>query len=337
MTAILICHKVGPGITVQDLGRSGTLAQGLSRGGAADRRAIYEGAALLGQSVHCAALEMAGLGGVFEATQQMRIALTGAPMAADIDGAAVAWNAVHRLAAGSVLTVGAARTGSYGYLHVGGGLDVPEVLGARSAHLTAGLGRALGQGDRLPIGVDAGHDVGLTLPVTPRFDGGELRVTASLQTDVFGKDVLERFEKTQFTRDPRANRMGIKVTAPGDGFLATGGLQVLSEVIVPGDIQVTGDGMPFVLLAESQTTGGYPRVATVIPPDLPRIAQASPGAPIRFRFVSLDEAVDIHRKDMVDLQGLSKRVVPLVRDLSSVNLAEYQLISGATSGAFEGS
>ena len=337
MTRSLICHSVGPGVSVQDLGRSGTLAQGLSRGGAADRLAIYEGAALLDQAETLAALELAGLGGVFEVTEDTRIALTGAPMIADIDGAAVVWNAVHLLPAGARLSLGAAQTGSYGYLHVGGGIDGPDILGARSAHLTAGVGRVIEQGARLPIGADSRQDVGLTLPVTPRFSGGDIRVTASLQTDHFDPADLARFETTEFRRDLRANRMGVKLVGPDEGFLAQGGLQVLSEIIVPGDLQVTGDGMPFVLIAESQTTGGYPRIATVIPPDLPKVAQAPAGAMIRFRFVSIEEAVHIHRKYLADARSLRKHVKPLFRDPHDIqNLADFQLIGGVTSGSSEG-
>ncbi|MCE8005703.1 biotin-dependent carboxyltransferase family protein [Aestuariivita sp.] len=333
MTRALICHSAGPGVTVQDLGRSGTLALGLSRGGAADRQALYEGAALLGQPPDYAALELAGFGGVFEPTQDMRIALTGAPMVAQIDGRSVRWNASHLLSAHARLSLGAVTAGSYGYLHLGGGVASPLVLGARSTHLTAGLGQAIVAGTVLPVGIDPGDAVGMTLDVAPRFAGGELRVTASLQTDTFPRETLERFENTEFTRDPRANRMGVKMAMPGQGFHIPGGLQVLSEIIVPGDIQVTGDGTPFVLIAESQTTGGYPRIATVIPPDLARAAQAPVGAKIRFRFVSLEEAVDIHRRDQTDLRRAPGRVKPLLREPADLqNLAEFQLISGATSG-----
>lgn len=337
MTRALVCHSAGPGVSIQDLGRAGTLAQGLSRGGAADRLALFEGAALLDQPVDYAVLEMAGMGGVFEATEDMRIALTGAPMKADIDGAPVIWNAVHALPARARLTLGAVQSGSYGYLHVGGGLDTPQTLSARSAHLAAGLGGVVEQGARLPVGADPGTEVGLTLPATPRFAGGDIRVTASLQTDHFDPENLKRFQTTEFRRDPRANRMGVKVVGDCDGFLAKGGLQVLSEVIVPGDLQVTGDGMPFVLMSESQTTGGYPRIATVIPADLPKIAQAPAGAKIRFQFVELEDAVDIQRKFLADARALRSQVTPLHRDPAEIdNLSEFQLISGVTSGFEEG-
>ena len=168
MSRVLIVHRAGPGVSVQDMGRPGFLAFGLSRGGAADRLALDEGAALLAQDPGVAALEMAGMGGEFEAGEDLRIALTGAPMRAGIDGVRIAWNASHPLPAGARLSIGAAEAGSYGYLHLGGGLQGPKWLGAQSAHLAAGIGAALQPGDRVPVGPDPGGATGMTLDPDPR-------------------------------------------------------------------------------------------------------------------------------------------------------------------------
>ena len=108
----------------------------------------------------------------------------------------------------------------------------------------------------------------------------------------------------------------MRLTMAGAGFSAEGQLSILSEVIVPGDIQVTGDGTPFVLLPECQTTGGYPRIGTVIPADLPRAAQAGPGARLRFRFVGLEEALAAERQHRAVVRSLSQRVRPAIRDSS---------------------
>lgn len=332
MTALTIT-QAGPGLALQDMGRPGYLAYGLSRGGAADTLALAEGAALLGQPPDLAAIEMAGMGGTFTADADIRIALTGAPMQAAIEGEAVAWTASHLLPAGATLTIGAVRAGAYGYLHVGGGFATPQILGARSAHLTAGIGARLAAGDRLPIGTDTGGQTGLTLPQYDRFNGGTLRVVPSLQTGLFPEDEITRFENTQFTRDTRGNRMGVRVVPEGDGFAPQGGLSVLSEIIVPGDIQITGDGTPFVLLAECQTTGGYPRIGAVLPCDLPRVAQAPAGAMLRFRLVSADEGLAALRRDADHRKGLAKSATPLVRDPATIrDLLAYQLISGVTAG-----
>ncbi len=328
----LIVHRVSPIASLQDMGRPGYLKQGLSRGGAADRQALAEGAALLGQSPEFAALEMAGTGGEFEATGNMRIALTGAPMAATLDGAVLAWNASHALVKGQRLLLGAARAGVYGYLHFGGGIDAPEFLGSRSAHLLAGIGRTIQTGDHLKCGPDRGEITGLGLTASDRFHGGPVRVVPSVQTDLFAPDVLQRFQTTRFTRGPRANRMGVEMLSNGGGFTADGQLNILSEVIVPGDIQMTGDGLPFVLLPECQTTGGYPRIATVIPCDLGLVAQAPAGAAITFEFITLDQALAAQTRYEMTLKGLKNACQPLIRDVADMgDLLSYQLISGAIS------
>ena len=325
-------HRIGPIASLQDMGRPGFLKQGLSRGGAADRLALAEGAALLEQEAGLAALEMAGAGGEFEALGDVRIALSGAPMSAKIDGAAVAWNACHGLVAGQRLSIGAAVSGVYGYLHLGGGVDGPEFLGSRSAHLLAGIGGLVTAGDCLTAGLDRGGPTGLVLDVSDRFRGGAVRVVPSVQTELFAEEVLQRFQDTRFTRGLRANRMGVEMLSDGDGFTASGQLHILSEMIVPGDIQMTGDGLPFILLPECQTTGGYPRIATVIPCDLPLVAQAPAGAPIAFEFVSLEQALMAERAYETMLKGLQKSCRPLVRDVADIgDLLSYQLISGAIS------
>ena len=200
MTRALRITRASPGLTIQDLGRQGYLTYGLSRGGAADPIALAEGAALLGQDTGCAAIEMAGMGGVFEATEDIRIALTGARMRATIDGEGVAWNASHLLRAGSALTVGSAEVGVYGYLSVGGGLETNRVLGSRSAHLAAGIGGRIEAGAVLPVGADTGSAINQKLPSDPRFGGGVVRVVPSLQTALFDASEIARFEATVFRR-----------------------------------------------------------------------------------------------------------------------------------------
>ncbi|HBU55208.1 MAG TPA: urea amidolyase, partial [Sulfitobacter sp.] len=131
---------------------------------------------------------------------------------------------------------------------------------------------------------------------------------------------------------PRANRMGVRMDHDGDGFSAEGGLSILSEVIVPGDIQITGDGAPFVLMGECQTTGGYPRIGTVIPRDLPRVAQAASGTAIRFEFITLEQAITLETQHRQDIKALGGQVTPLVRDPAKIrNLLAYQLVGGAIS------
>lgn len=339
MTRRLSVLSAGPAVTVQDLGRTGFIAQGLTRGGAMDRLALHEGAALLGQTVG-ASIEMIGLGGTFRANTDLRIALTGASMQASIDGAAMTWNASHLLPAGAILTIGGVTKGAVGYLTLGGGIDTPAVMGAQSAHLAAGLGDVLSEGTDIPICADKGIRTGWYITPEDRFSGGTIHITRSLQTPIFGEDTLSRFLATPFTRDARANRQGIRLNPEGDGFAAEGGLSVVSEIIAPGDIQITGDGAPYVLMCESQTTGGYPRIATVIPSDLPRVAQAPLNAPMRIVCLDLHEAIARERKVLELVKTLPAKCQPLIRAPADMaDLLGYTLISGVISAnidPFEG-
>ena len=333
MSALRV-QSAGPGVSIQDKGRTGYLAFGLSHGGAADTLALSEGAALLQQDESLAVIEMAMMGGQFEASGDLRIALTGAPMSVSIDGQAIAWNASHSLPSGSCLSIGAVTAGSYGYLHVGGGIDAPCVLGAKGLHMAAGIGKKLQAGDVLEIGNDSRpHETGFTFPVHTRWNGGTIRVLPSLQSDWFDPQELTRFEQSEFRRDTRGNRMGVRLLPDGEGFHCEAGLSVLSEVIVPGDIQVTGDGTPFVLLCECQTTGGYPRIGAVLPADMPQIAQAPAGSVVRFRFITLDEALKVQREDRSYRQSLATQCQALIRDPYAIaDLLSYQLVSGVTDG-----
>jgi len=339
MSRALRILQAGPALSVQDKGRPGYRAQGLTVAGAMDATALAEGAALLGQSGELAAIEMAGSGGAFRADHDTRIALTGARMAANIEGEPLAWNASHLLPAGAALTIGGAQSGSYGYLHIGGGVDAPRVMGSRASHLRAGVGRVLATGDSLPIGPDKGTDVAMTLPEDTRFGGGVLRVVASMQTEDFAPQTRARFSQSTFRRDPRANRMGVRMDFDGQGFATADALSIVSEVVVPGDIQIAGDGAPFVLMFECQTTGGYPRIGTVIPCDLPRIAQAQAGAELRFEFIDLDLARALQQRHASAISALPGQVRPLVRDPAKIrDLLAYQLVGGmisATANPFD--
>ncbi len=332
MSDVLRVLDAGPAVTLQDLGRTGYIAQGLTRGGALDRLALLEGAALL-ERPPTAAIEMIGYGGAFEASMDCRIALTGGRMQASLDGAPLAWNASHLLPAGAKLSIGGTQSGAVGYLHLGAGFEAPLLLGAMSAHLAAGLGTILTPGTELALAADTGTRVGWQITPEPRFSGGAVRILRSHQSHIFGEEMLARFTQTRFTRDARANRQGIRLNPEGPGFAAQGGLTVVSEIITSGDIQITGDGAPYVLMCESQTTGGYPRLATVLPADLPRIAQAPLGADIRFELLDHMEAARQEAASHARWRKLAQNCAPMVRNPADMSdLLSYQLISGVTDG-----
>lgn len=328
--------KAGPAITLQDHGREGWLDVGLSRGGAADRLALAEAAALLDLPENAVtSLEMQGIGGTFEVMGDLQIALTGAPMQVTLDGAALAWNASHTVPQGSQLVIGSCLRGTYGYLTVAAVLEAPMQLGGHAAHLAASIGAPLQAGATLALSSRTGRS-GYRIAPTPRFEGGEVRMVASFHTPLFGDALLARFQDTHFARGMRGNRMGVQLDAAGPGFQPEGGRNIVSEVVLPGDIQVTGDGTPFVLMAESQTTGGYPRIGTVLPCDLPKVAQATPGKPLRFRMVSLQDAVAAERSHRTQIKALAGSAEPLIRDPKDIaDLLSYQLISGMVTGTEE--
>lgn len=334
MSGTMTIRRGSPAMTVQDLGRSGLLQIGLSAGGAADRMAVLESAALLGQPAEMAVIEMGTMGGQFVADRILRLSLTGAPMNARVEGRNLAWNAVHRLEAGQVLDVGAVVSGSYGYLGIGGGIATEPVLGSRASHLVAGIGASLEAGDTLPLGDDDRlAEPAMTLSVADRMNGGVVRYIVGPHSELFSEPAHAAFQSMAFTRDVRGNRQGVRLLRDAAPIAVSNQLTIVSEAITPGDIQITGDGTPFILLSECQTIGGYPRIGTVLPQDLPIIAQAPAGAAISFRAVTRDEAMSDWQTPAASLAALTRRLAPLVRDPASMpDLLAYQLISGVWSG-----
>ena len=184
----------------------------------------------------------------------------------------------------------------------------------------------------MPIGEDKGKDAGCHLVPEQRLDGGKIRFVRSMQSNKFDDATMTRFTKTKFRRDPRGNRQGIRMDFVGESFQSGGQLNIVSEVTIAGDIQITGDGTPFVLMHECQTTGGYPRIGTILPCDLNKVAQAPVGSLLRFELLTLEEGSAVQARANAVLSGLRKSVKPLVRDVSSIqHLLSYQLISGAIS------
>ncbi len=330
----VILRALGPSVSVQDMGRPGRMAQGISRGGAVDPLALVEAAALLGSRSPAPALEMAVSGGRFEVTSPSRIALTGAPMQAELDGRSLRWGASHRMEPGEVLSIGAARAGMFGYLTFAGGIETPEVLGSRSAHLAAGIGSALDTGARLPLGTDPEPDApAMVLTQDDRFSGGTLRIIPGPQTGLFDEEPFARLTTTEFTRARQGNRQGVALESDAPALTSDKAEGLASDVIFEGDIQMTGAGTPYVLLAECQTIGGYPRIGTVLPCDLPRVAQAAPGTKLRFEVVTLDEADALAPRWEAQLQAQRAKLRPLIRDPHDIHdLLGYQLISGVTAG-----
>jgi biotin-dependent carboxylase-like uncharacterized protein len=337
MTGQIRILRAGPQMTVQDDGRPALTAQGLATGGAADLIALAEAAALFGSAKILSAVEMAGMGGDLSVTSPTRIALTGAPMRTKIDGKEAGWNQTHLIAPGQTLSIGGALSGLYGYLTFAGGIATDPILGSRSAHLVGKIGKILATDDTLPIGEDRSLAAApVRIASEPRFSGGAVRIMPGPQTGLFDASELARFLSAGFARSAASNRQGVRLDHDGAGFQSGEAAGLASDFIAAGDVQMTGDGVPYVLLTECQTMGGYPRIGTVIGADLPRIAQLPLGGRVQFTLISVEEADRLFRTPAQMIAEAKTRVAPLVRDPHEISdLLGYQLIGGVTSGQDE--
>ncbi|MBK0328116.1 biotin-dependent carboxyltransferase family protein [Rhodobacteraceae bacterium F11138] len=326
--------SAGPMLTVQDAGRNGLRHLGVSTAGPIDPDAMLLANALCGNRDDTAALEFAGPAGQFQTDRAVRFAVTGADCDIRIDARPVAAWESHRLTPGETLSIGAPRDGVWGYLALSGGIETAPVLGSRATHLRSGLGgvdgRALRNGDRLLLGPDRKvpclRPAPQSLPAHSQ-EPGPIRVILGPQSDRFADDILARLTSASFTVTPQRDRMAMVLG--GVELPAAGGHDILSDGTVPGSIQVPGSGAPLVLLAESQTTGGYPKIATVASVDLPRLAQIPVGRTVRFAVISREEGEDLwlagRRALRAVLAGLTAKSEGM---LSSDYLLSCDLVGG---------
>jgi biotin-dependent carboxylase-like uncharacterized protein len=276
----------GPLTTVQDLGRPGSAHLGVPTAGAVDRRAFGLANRLVGNRPGAAALEITLAGPELEWEAGGWLALTGGRVDALLDGRPVPMDVAVRVEAGQLLAVGTVGSGLRAYLAVRGGIDVPAVLGSRSTDTLAGLGPPpLASGDRLPLGDLTQGDPFLQVAPTPALE--EEPVLAAVRgprDDLFTPRALDTLVGTAWTVSADSDRAGIRLDGPA--LERRRQVELASEGMVEGSLQVPPDGHPILFLANHPTTGGYPVVAVVTDRDLPLAAQARPGARLRFRFVS---------------------------------------------------
>ncbi len=294
--------------TFQDAGRPGYRHLGVPLSGALDPEWLAIANALAGNPPQTVALEMRLFGPKLRARESVTIALAG-EFSARIEDAsgqsrpAANWRS-HTLAAGDMLQIGSLRSG-IGYLAARGGFDLPLVLGSRSTYARAGLGgidgRALQVGDRMKVGAPPGlcsvagaTVISLQLPHAPVLRAAPLRVIPGPQRDCFTDAAWQQFLGSEFTVSREADRMGLRLDGPR--LEHARGADIVSDGVTPGAIQVPGDGRPIVLLADCQTVGGYPKIATVIGADLPRLGHALPGQVLRFAAVTMAEALEARRE-----------------------------------------
>lgn len=295
MKPCLLMRRAGPSSTVQDLGRQGVGRLGVSPAGAMDPLLLRAANVAVDNPQGTACIEWTVQAGCFEVqAESARLAVTG-DCAIAIDGVPAAPWRSHLLRRGQQIDI-AARGDLRGYVAVFGGFDIAPVLGSLSTHVRSGLGgwqgRALRDGDMLPLlceRVPAGRPPrpldlrALTPPPAA------LRIVWGPQDDAFRPEARDLLVSTPWQVSAHSDRMACTLSGPRLGHVH--GADIVSDGVVCGSIQVLGSGVPTVLLADRQTTGGYAKIATLISADLRHAAQWRPGATLRLVAVGQDEAL----------------------------------------------
>jgi biotin-dependent carboxylase-like uncharacterized protein len=331
MSALVVVSP-GPLSTLQDSGRWGHLRNGVTPAGAMDMIALAAANLLVGNPPGEAAIEFTLVGDTLELDAEgARVAIAG-DVALTVAGvAASSWRSF-ALRRGERIQVGALRRGARGYLAVAGGFATPLELGSRSTHVRSGLGGGpLRAGDRLPIARDkapAGADVAIDPAALPYLDGA-IRVVLGPQDDRFTAEGIATFLSGEYALTAEADRMGYRLDGPEiehrDGF------NTISDTILTGSIQVPGTRKPIVLMADRQTTGGYPKIATTATASLPSLAQMKPGDRLRFAAVGVAEARALLARQVEAMRALPAALRPVLRDASTLTseaLLATNLIDG---------
>jgi biotin-dependent carboxylase-like uncharacterized protein len=332
-----------PGLltTVQDFGRPGLQRLGVPVGGALDPVSLCAANALVGNAPNRAALEVAYLGPTLTVeADEVRLAVVGAPAeivvlpdASARTGRRLAGSQSFRLRRGECLRIGSLIGGAVLYVAVEGGFDITPILGSASTCMRGGFGgiegRALAVGDRLPLcqgkprdRAECGLD-GLDLRPPARF-----RAVVGPQAEFFSAAGIEAFFAADYTVSHGSDRMGMRLRGPGIAHAR--GYNIASDAIAPGAVQVPGDGQPIVLLADRQTTGGYPKIATVISADLPALGRLAIGTRVAFTAVTVEQAETARRAHVAALSEIPRLIKPLglTPDDLAQRLNDNNLIDG---------
>jgi antagonist of KipI len=295
---------VKPGMltSVQDLGRWGLQARGVPVAGPMDEYSHRLSNQLVGNDPSAAALEITLIGPEIQALDDVVCAVTGASFALTAAGQEVRMHAPFALRSGASLRFGERRRGARATLAFRGGIAVDPIFGSRATSLIARMGpfdgRPLRAGDILTIGGAAGAKPG-NRPRTPIAElplpigGARLRVLKGPHADMFTPGAYDALFGGRYTITPQSNRMGYRLEGPRLTHRASA--DILSDATAIGSIQVPASGQPIVLMADRQTTGGYPKIATVISADLPLAGQLAPGDWIEFKACTREEACDLAR------------------------------------------
>jgi biotin-dependent carboxylase-like uncharacterized protein len=308
MTKLSI-SSIGPASSVQDGGRFGAQRYGLTPSGAMDRLGLAAANCLVGHARFAPALEIGPYGAAFKALGgPVRVAMSGATRGAEIAGRTVAWDTSVTIADGETLKLGMAQKGSFSYLAIRGGFRGEPMFGSFSVNARVGLGspypRPLQAGDELEVAsASSGPERRINLPAGP---GGPIRLALGPQDDEFSEEALHLFLDSEWKISATSDRMGYRLEGPVIKHLH--GHNIVSDGTVNGSIQVPGNGQPIVLMSDRGTSGGYPKIATVITADFGRFAQIPAGTDFRFKAISMEEAQLEARKFAELLRTLPDRL-----------------------------
>ncbi|MEH7886575.1 biotin-dependent carboxyltransferase family protein [Bacillus sp. JJ1609] len=285
--------KPGLQTSVQDLGRTGFQQYGMSPSGAMDTYSMQMANLLTGNPLGEAVLEAVMLGPSLEVLTNVSIANCGGNLEPKVNGQEVPMWKSFILKEGDILSFGKVKSGSRAYISFAGGIDVPLVLGSKSTFLNGSLGglngRTLEAGDIVHGKPAVCKNRFLHRNFIPEYKKQiTIRVILGPHYEKFSQSTIELFLSNEYTVSSKSNRMGYRLEGPKLEHI--GGADIISDAVPPGGIQVPASGEPIILMAERQTTGGYPRIGTVISVDLPALAQALPGTLIDFKEVSIEEA-----------------------------------------------
>ena len=324
----LVVARVGPLTSVQDTGRFGAQRYGLTSSGAMDQLALAAANTLVGNAANAAAIEIGPFGAAFEARHgAVRVAVTGAARDIKIAGRALPIGTTATLSEGERLELGPSRSGVFSILGIEGGVQGKAVFGSLSVTARAGVGspfpRPLQAGDELDL-PDATSSGERRLVFEPP-ERAMLRVLPGPQAEEFG-DAFALFLDSEWTISPASDRMGYRLEGPK--LVHAKGHNIVSDGTVNGSIQVPGSGQPIALLRDRGTTGGYPKIATVIGPDLGLLAQRGVGQRVRFCEIGIEEAQAEARRFAELIKSLAGRLQPLasgpnLEALHDANLAGH--------------
>ncbi len=310
---------LSPGVlaTVQDLGRRGARRFGVPTSGALEPAWLRIANALAGEREDGPAVEFFLAEIALRAVDgEVRLGIAG-DVAAQVERAGErealgSWRSA-TLRRGDVLRVGPPRPARVGYVAIRG-LVVEEVLGSASTCVRGAFGgmegRPLRRGDVLEARPGP-HGAERALPEPPRRSAEPIRAVPGPQDDHFAPGALERLFGSAYAVTATSDRMGTRLDGPPLAHLGAASAEIVSDAIVPGAIQVPGNGLPIVLLADCQTIGGYPKIATVASADLPRLAVLAPGAKVRFARASVEEAEALAREREAEVRALLGAIRPI--------------------------